>query len=528
MNYDNIPIELKALDRWVIWKEGKIPYDARYANSRASSTNPETWATFDEAVTAYEEDEEALGLGFVLNGDGLCGVDIDHCIHDGEVDPIALDLLSQLDAGYIGISPSGHGLRAFGYAVPLLQGCKGKYEGLNLELYSSQRYLTVTDNCIKNEHLRDLQHFESLAHYIRSDKHVDTTTGEIIDRNPTDHHAELIKRILTGDVFHDSLRDLAASLIASGAHAGAVVNHLKALMSASTAPKDQRYYDRYKQISGLVRTAQQKYNAYDPFSGPQIKDDENLLDSMGAVYASELPSTFEPDDELVEELLCARTTAMMYGESNTGKSFLSVAMAAAVSSGTDFLGLRTTPGLAVYLATESPSSIRMRLQAYQKYYGCALDNLLIIQRPVDLYSDESDVERIIEVIKQAEDQRELKANFIVADTLARMMAGGDENSISAMQPVLNRMDRMMNALEATVMLVHHTSKGGTAARGHSSLQAHIDTSFYITEEDGERLMTVTKQRSLSSKNNALRFNLDTLTMGYSKWGKPVSTCVVTQ
>jgi len=156
MNYDNIPSELKDLDRWVVWREGKIPYDAKYVNSRASSTNPDTWASFDQATTAYEECDQALGIGFVLNGDGLCGIDIDHCIHDAEIDPAALQLLDHLGTSYISISPSGTGLRAFGYATPLLQGVKGTYEGLAVELYSNQRYLTITDQLVKMEPLVQL------------------------------------------------------------------------------------------------------------------------------------------------------------------------------------------------------------------------------------------------------------------------------------------------------------------------------------------------------------------------------------
>lgn len=528
MNYDNIPNELKQLDRWVVWREGKIPYDAKALNSRASSTNPETWASFDEATTAYEECDQALGIGFVLNGDGLVGVDLDHVVNDGVPEPAALELLEQLNCAYIGLSPSGTGLRAFGYSVPLLQGVKGQYNGMAVELYSSQRYLTITDQALKLGPLTELTHFESLAHYLRSDKHINTETGEVIDRKPTERHAELIRRIMTGEVLHDSLRDLAASLTASGAHTGAIVNHLRGLMEASSATRDQRYQDRYSQIPQLVRSAAQKYQTFDPFAGPDVKEDENLFDSLGAVFVNELSADFVPEDELIEDLLTVRSTAMLYGESNTAKSFLAVAMAASVSTGDDFLGLRSKQGLAVYLATESPTSIKMRMQAYERYYGCSLRNVLVIQRPIDLYTDESDIERVIDAIKQAEDQRELKASLIIADTFARMLNGGDENAITAVQPVLNRVDRMMNATEATVMLVHHTSKGGTAARGHSSLRAHIDTEFYVTEEEGQRLMSITKQRSLSSKNNALRFSLDTITMGYSSFGKAVTTCVVTE
>jgi hypothetical protein len=528
MNYDNIPNELKDLDRWVVWREGKIPYDAKYVNSRASSTNPDTWASFDQATTAYEECDQALGIGFVLNGDGLCGIDIDHVVTDGMVEPAAVELLDQLGAAYISLSPSGHGLRAFGYATPLLQGCKGVFQGMAVELYSSQRYLTVTDQTLRHEPLRELNHFEALAYHIRSDKHVDTATGEVIDRKPTERHAELIKRVITGQVLHDSLRDLAASLVASGGNHGSIVNHLRGLMEASAAPRDQRYHDRYKQIPALVRTAGQKYQVFDPFAGPDVKEDEDLFDSMSAVFADDLPTEFEAPNEIIEDFLTARSTALLFGDSNVGKSFLAISMACAVSRGTDFLGKRTQPGLTIYLASESPESIRMRLQAYMRYHQCSLPNLLVIQKPIDLYNSEEDSEKIIEIIKRVEEQRQMKASLVVADTLARCMAGGDENSITAMQPVLLRMDRIMNSTLATVLLVHHTAKGATVARGHSSLRAHVDSEIGVFEEEGVRKMLISKQRSLASKNQEIPFNLLPIHMGYSVFGKPLSTCVTVQ
>ena len=525
MNYENIPEELKQLDRWVVWRDGKVPYDAKLLDSRASSTNPSTWATFDEAVTAYEECDLALGIGFVLNGDGLVGIDLDHVVHDGVPDPAALQLLDHLGTSYISISPSGTGLRAFGYATPLLQGVKGTYEGLAVELYSNQRYLTITDQLVKMEPLGQLQHFDSLAHYIRSSSHVDMSTGEIIERQPSERHAELIRRILTSETYHDSLRDLAASFCASGMHTGAVVNHLKALMQASNAPHDKRWTERYKQIPQLVRTAQSKFKTFDPFADVPVKEDEDIFDSMSAVFADNLPTEFEAPNEIIEDFMTARSTSLLYGDSNVGKSFLALAMACAVSRGTDFLGKRTQQGLAIYLASESPESIRMRLQAYMRYHECSLPNLLVVQKPIDMYTSEDDAEKVIELIKRVEEQREMKASLVVADTLARMMAGGDENSITAMQPVLNRMDRIMNSTLSTFMLVHHTAKGASVARGHSSLRAHVDSEIAVLEEEGVRKMLITKQRSLASKNQDIPFNLLPIHMGYSVFGRQLSTCI---
>jgi Family of unknown function (DUF5906) len=65
----------------------------------------------------------------------------------------------------------------------------------------------------------------------------------------------LLDNIRAGHELHDSLRDLAAKLITSGMSAGAAVNHLRALMEASTAPHDARWKDRFDDIPRLVDSA---------------------------------------------------------------------------------------------------------------------------------------------------------------------------------------------------------------------------------------------------------------------------------
>ena len=56
--FDNIPEELKQLDQWVLWrmeqrgdKITKVPIQTNKV--LASTTNPETWASFENAKRAY-------------------------------------------------------------------------------------------------------------------------------------------------------------------------------------------------------------------------------------------------------------------------------------------------------------------------------------------------------------------------------------------------------------------------------------------------------------------------------------------
>lgn len=257
--FENIPQELRALPRWVGWRGQKIPVNAT-TGGNASSIGPTTWSTFEQAQAAYvQHANEWGGVGFVLNGDGVAGVDIDHCVTDGTPDPAALALLDQLGAGYVEVSPSGTGLRAFGYAPPLDSGCKGTHNGLRVELYTSGRYLTVTGHAIKTGPLGPLTGFAELAERIRDDRKVNPATGEISEATAYERQTEWMRRIQTGEAYHDSLRDLAASMVSSGRQSGAVVNHLRGLMDASTAPHDERWQARRKQIPELVRTAAAKF-----------------------------------------------------------------------------------------------------------------------------------------------------------------------------------------------------------------------------------------------------------------------------
>jgi primase-polymerase (primpol)-like protein len=119
----------------------------------ASSTNPDTWTTFDEALTAHRQGG-LDGLGFVLyrtpdQGDssGLVGIDLDKCRNPetGAIEPWAWESVHDLNT-YTEVSPSGRGLRAFllGKLPP-----SGRKKG-PVEMYETARYVTVTGHRLAN------------------------------------------------------------------------------------------------------------------------------------------------------------------------------------------------------------------------------------------------------------------------------------------------------------------------------------------------------------------------------------------
>jgi primase-polymerase (primpol)-like protein len=129
-----LPAELLEQDRWIRRTINKVPLTIE--GVAASSTDPTTWSSFDEAATSTV----GAGLGFVLNGDGIVCLDLDHCFVNGKLTRTAADLVARCSNTYIELSPSGEGLHIWGRAN---LGFRGRKIG-DVEVYGDARYLTIT------------------------------------------------------------------------------------------------------------------------------------------------------------------------------------------------------------------------------------------------------------------------------------------------------------------------------------------------------------------------------------------------
>lgn len=248
---------------------------------------------------------------------------------------------------------------------------------------------------------------------------------------------------------------------------------------------------------------------------------------VSVAFADELPDQYDPPDELVEGVLTSGDGSVLYGDSNSGKTFLVIDVACAVARGVPWMGRRTEPGLVVYLAAESPASVRGRLQSYQKHHGCKVPNFAIVQSPIDLFADDTDTNRVITLVKQLERQRGQKVRLIVGDTLARLSAGANENAGQDMGLVVRRFDRIRTECKAHFLLIHHSGKAAAAgARGWSGIRAAVDTEIEISDSPSGRCVEITKQRDLGTKGERIGFKLDVVTLGHTKWGEPATSCVV--
>lgn len=267
--------------------------------------------------------------------------------------------------------------------------------------------------------------------------------------------------------------------------------------------------------------------------GPPPDEEPNAIEPpamypLSVAFADELPDTYTPPDELVQGLLTAGDGSVLYGDSNSGKTFFVIDLACAVARGVEWMGRKTEQGLVVYLAAESPASVRGRLQAYQKHHGVKVPNFAIVQSPIDLFDGDSDTDKVVSLVRMLEAQSGQTVRLIVGDTLARLSAGANENAGQDMGLVVRRFDRIRTECKAHFLLIHHSGKAAAAgARGWSGLRAAVDTEIEVTDSPAGRCCEITKQRDLSTKGERIGFRLDVVTLGYTKWGAPATSCVVT-
>lgn len=139
-NYDSIPDELKSLPQWVcVSEDSKLPMKS-WENEPASSTKPDTWATYEEALYSVTHSFYDY-LGFVFNDNGIVGIDIDKGFdEDGFINQMTADIISKCRS-YTELSRSGRG---FHILVKGTLPFKGRNNLQGIEIYKQSRYFIMT------------------------------------------------------------------------------------------------------------------------------------------------------------------------------------------------------------------------------------------------------------------------------------------------------------------------------------------------------------------------------------------------
>lgn len=227
---------------------------------------------------------------------------------------------------------------------------------------------------------------------------------------------------------------------------------------------------------------------------------------------------------VIKDLLLTGQVSMLAGQPNIGKSSVITSLAASVALGRNIGPLRVRRSLVLYVAAEDPEGIAERSAGYWQQAPGDIAHFYIHGWPVDLTDAAAMAEfkRETASLKAALEAEQL---LIIFDTLNLCIGDSDENSSRDMGAAVANPREVARALNAHVMLVHHTSAGDQGkARGSSALPANIDTLLMLrrVEEHEDRsivILTQEKQRSVR-KGSPLIFENSSIEYGRDRDNEP--------
>jgi putative DNA primase/helicase len=148
--------EIAGYPNFVVWlykeengQRKKPPVNPNTLHS-ASPTDRTTWGTLETALSAVATGNYQ-GIGFMLSYSPFSGIDLDHCIREGSMQPWAQEIIETLNT-YTEYSPSWNKAAGTGGVHLLVEGKpQGNKKAGNIEVYGEKHYLTITTNHLQGK-----------------------------------------------------------------------------------------------------------------------------------------------------------------------------------------------------------------------------------------------------------------------------------------------------------------------------------------------------------------------------------------
>lgn len=164
---------------------------------------------------------------------------------------------------------------------------------------------------------------------------------------------------------------------------------------------------------------------------------------------------------------------VLAGRGGEGKSWLALAMALGVATGTTGAGIYCRRGRALLLDAENGRDLlRRRLRAAGVTDGVEV----ALADGLDIVTDAAWFAQAI---------RTTKANLVVIDSLRMLTSGRDEDKSGAMEAPLSTLRRLARDTGAAIILIHHKGKGSSDYRGSSVIVDQCDLLFSLGRVDGD-------------------------------------------
>ena len=550
------PAAIRDLPAWVIWRFEQVPGKAKprkvpyYANGgkrhgeQGSPRDIESLVTFDAARAAAAR-RGFDGVGFAtLQQFGICALDFDDCIHDGEIHPEVEALLGD---SYAEFSPSGQGIRVF-FKGNLGNGKSVREGPFGMECFSTAGYVTFTGNMLDltellgNEdvvapitpqvralHQRRFDKRQEILERVQGDA-LGLTEAQIrgcLDALPTDMHYD--DWLQVGMAIHCETHGEGFELWEEWSQ--------RSSKYGSREYNEERWRSFGRtgaaMVTGrtLIRMANE-HGAGISLNGPASAEEFEMLVEEPEPAVAETPRfVFEPVHAfssttalpwIIKSVLPKAGLGVMYGASGGGKSFVVLDMGMAIARGVEWRGKRVRQGRVAYIAAEGADGFRKRLAAYAQHHSVDLSSVpMTVLNAAPNLLEKQDAVDVAKGIKAAGG-----ADLIIVDTFAQTTPGANENSGEDVGLALGYCRRIHEVTGAMVLLIHHSGKDTTkGARGWSGLRAAADAEIEVVRDGDQRMLRLSKSKD-GEDGLQWGFGLEVVQLGVDEDLDPITSCVV--
>ena len=200
-----------------------------------------------------------------------------------------------------------------------------------------------------------------------------------------------------------------------------------------------------------------------------VPDIADIINQPRRLYHADELEDFKPLRWLVDREIPEVGLSVLYGQPGTGKSFQALNYACRIA-------MRNRP--VVYIAAEGGSGYKKRFAAWKQHHKPKKTG------PLYFFFDEVHMLNNIAVEHFISEIQFIRPDLVIIDTLARCMGDGDENNTKDMNRFISACSKLQKELATAVLVLHHTTKTGTDARGSGALRGAADVMMEVRENDG--------------------------------------------
>lgn len=231
-------------------------------------------------------------------------------------------------------------------------------------------------------------------------------------------------------------------------------------------------------------------------------------------------------DWLIDDWLESGQTAVLFGQSGHGKSFILADILSSIASGLDWCGYPVRQGPVVALVGEGRRGFLRRLKAWKQRHGIT-ERLPVYVSPAPVTLNVAESAQQVAAAIASVTAREGRPPVLVSCDTLRTHLKGDDNESEDTAAFFAGFRAAVAESRAAALTVHHSGHEGTRERGSSNIRAECDLSAQVTmTKDAGVVITVKAVKVRDGEEPpALTLRMHTEELGVDAKGKPVTAGV---